>query len=135
MGKELVSMGQHLCSVCGQPFDSGEILIAKRINKQGGSNLEQKTVTGYGLCEAHQKLYDEGYLALVEAKDPGAGADRMKQADAYRLGRVAHVRFSKAEEMFTGVDLYEKNGKPQVLMFAPPEVLDMFEQAAKELEQ
>lgn len=51
---------------------------------------------GWGLCPEHQQRFTQGYIALVEcdpkrsrrAKDP----DRLKPEQAYRTGRVAHVK-------------------------------------------
>lgn len=80
MEKSHVSMEAQVCVVCGKQFDTGAILLDKRLRK----SMEPHTVTGMGLCPEHKKLKDEGYVALVEAD----------QATNTRLGRVAHLRAS-----------------------------------------
>ncbi len=98
--KSYVSMEQNVCSVCGATFDTGAIIMNRRLHK----NMEHYTVTGWGLCPEHQKLFDDGYVALVEC-DPersglDAGAARMKQEQAYRTGNLAHVRRRVFNQLF-----------------------------------
>lgn len=81
---------QHLCLVCGVAYDTGSILLDKRLR----ARLEHHTTTGWGLCAEHQKLSDDGFVALVEC-DPqrsGSRGDRLKPEQAYRTGRLAHVK-------------------------------------------
>lgn len=75
--KSHVSMEQHQCLVCGKNYDTGAVLLDKRLRP----SLEQYTVTGNGLCPEHKKLFDDGYVALVEVS-----ADRK-----HRTGNLAHV--------------------------------------------
>lgn len=133
MGNQIVSMEQHVCLVCAQPFDSGAILIAKRLNAKGGGNLENKTVTGWSLCPEHKELYEQGYLALVEARDNDGNAEQVQPADVYRLGRVVHIRHEVAVANFQGVRLFQKNGNRECVVFAPPEVIDMIEEVYNNL--
>ena len=93
--KSHVFLEQHVCLVCGARFDTGAILLDKRLR----ASMERHTATGWGLCPEHQKLSDDGFVALVEC-DPqrsraAAGAARMKPDQAHRTGRLsasAHVR-------------------------------------------
>ncbi len=88
--KSHVSLEQHLCLVCGVAYDTGSILLDKRLR----ARLEHHTTTGWGLCAEHQKLSDDGFVALVEC-DPqrsGSPGDRLKPEQAYRTGRLAHVK-------------------------------------------
>lgn len=91
MSKSHVSMEQHLCIVCCKPVDTGAILIDKRLRQ----TLERTTVTGWGMCEEHQKLKDAGFVALI-ACDPTKTKERdgvIKAAgDAYRTGTFCHLR-------------------------------------------
>lgn len=86
--KSHVSLEQHVCLVCGTAFDTGNLLLDRRLR----ASMERHTKTGWGLCPEHQKLADDGFVALVEC-DPqrsGApGAGRMKPEQAYRTGRLA----------------------------------------------
>jgi len=88
--KSHVSMEQHVCLVCGVAFDTGAILLDKRLR----ASMERHTVTAWGLCAEHQKLADDGFVALVEC-DPqrsGAPGGRLKPEQAYRTGRLAHIK-------------------------------------------
>lgn len=101
MKNNIVSIAQEVCSVCGTKYDNGELLLAKRLS----ANLPDKTVTGWGLCPLHQKMHDDGYVALV-AIDPAKSGDgkqgALKPENAYRTGRVAHVRRSAWGNIFDG---------------------------------
>lgn len=84
--KSHVSLEQRVCLVCGAVFDTGSILLDKRLR----ASMEHRTTTGWGLCVEHQRLFDEGYVALVECDpqrsgSPSAG-DKLKPEQAYRTG-------------------------------------------------
>lgn len=88
--KSHVSLEQHVCLVCGKAFDTGTILLDKRLR----ASMEHHTKTGWGLCPEHQKLADDGFVALVEC-DPqrsGSPGGRLKPEQAYRTGRLAHLK-------------------------------------------
>ena len=88
--KSHVSMEQHLCLVCGIAYDTGSILLDKRLR----TSLARHTTTGWGLCAEHQRLFDADFVALVEC-DPqrsGSPGDRLKPEQAYRTGRLAHLK-------------------------------------------
>ena len=90
--KSFVSMEQQVCLVCGIPFDTGSVLIDKRLR----ARMERHTTTGWGLCAEHQRMSDDGYIALIEC-DPdrsglSSGAATMKPEQAYRTGRLAHLK-------------------------------------------
>jgi hypothetical protein len=90
--KSHISLEQHACLVCGIAFDTGSILLDKRLR----ASLARYTTTGWGLCAEHEQLCSAGFVALVEC-DPQrsgkvVGADRMKPEQAYRTGRLAHLK-------------------------------------------
>jgi len=98
--KSHVSLEQHVCLVCGAAFDTGAILLDRRLRARFASH----TTTGWGLCAEHRKLFDDGYVALVEC-DPQrsglpAGGERLKPEQAYRTGRIAHVRREAFARLF-----------------------------------
>ena len=98
--KSHVSLEQHVCLVCGKAFDTGTILLDKRLR----ASMERHTKTGWGLCPEHQKLSDDGFVALVEC-DPQrsgspAGSARVKPDQAYRTGRLAPVRRTVFAQVF-----------------------------------
>ena len=98
--KSHVSLEQHVCLVCGTRFDTGAILLDRRLR----ASMERHTATGWGLCPEHQKLSDEGFVALVEC-DPQrsgspAGGGRVKPEQAYRTGRLAHLKREAFAQVF-----------------------------------
>jgi hypothetical protein len=70
--------------------------LADRRDERGSGDV-------WGLCPEHQKLADDGFVALVEC-DPqrsGApGADHIKPEQAYRTGRLAHLRRAAFARVF-----------------------------------
>lgn len=90
--KSYVSMEQHLCVVCAISFDTGSILLDRRLR----SSMTRHTTTGWGLCPEHQRLHSEGFVALVECDPQRSGAPsgdgQMKPEQAYRTRRLAHLK-------------------------------------------
>lgn len=93
-----VPMEQHQCMVCGNVFDTGVVLMDKRLKK----SMKMHTVTGMGLCPAHQKLFDDGYIALVECDETKSTPHGIKldSKDAFRTGTIAHIRRTTAKQAF-----------------------------------
>ena len=90
--KSHVSLEQHVCLVCGVRFNTGAILLDRRLR----ASMEHHTATGWGLCSEHQKLSDDGFVALIEC-DPQrsgspAGGVSVIPEQAYRTGRLAHLK-------------------------------------------
>ena len=90
--KSHVSLEQHRCLVCGARFDTGAILLDRRLR----ASMARHTATGWGLCPEHQRLFDDGFVALVEC-DPRrscavSAAGRMQPGQVYRTGRCAHLK-------------------------------------------
>ncbi|MFT3813291.1 MAG: ATPase [Acidovorax sp.] len=116
--KSHVSLEQHVCLVCGQAFDTGAILLDKRLR----ASMERHTKTGWGLCPEHQKLFDDGFVALVECDPKRSGAaagGRLKPEQAYRTGRSAHLRRAVFAQVFN-VPIDDK----QACVFVEPGVID-----------
>jgi hypothetical protein len=86
MEKSHVSMEQHQCIVCGALYDTGSLLLDRKMR----ASMAPTTVTGTGLCPEHQKLKDDGYIALIEADEK----------THQRTGRLAHVRASVWPKLF-----------------------------------
>ena len=98
--KSHVSLEQHVCLVCGTRFDTRAVLLDRRLR----ASMERHTATGWGLCPEHQKLSDDGFVALVEC-DPQrsgspAGGGRVKPEQAYRTGRLAHLKREAFAQVF-----------------------------------
>lgn len=100
MSKSHVSMEQKQCIVCGAAYNTGAILMDTRIrNGKLMESMERNTITGAGLCEEHQKLFDDGYIALVEC-DNTSDQQRLRPENANRTGNICHIRRSLADQIF-----------------------------------
>lgn len=97
--KSHVSLEQHVCLACGKPFDTGAILLDKRLR----ASMERHTATGWALCPEHQKLSDDGFVVLVECDLQRSGSQasgRMRPEQAYRTGRLAHLKREAFAQVF-----------------------------------
>lgn len=70
--KSHVSLAQHQCFICGSLFDTGEVLLDKRLR----ATLEPKTVTGLGVCEKCKAQIADGFVAILEANCTGEQTGR-----------------------------------------------------------
>jgi len=117
--KSHVSLEQRVCLVCGTSFDTGAILLDKRLRQ----SMAHHTVTGWGLCPDHERLFQEGYVALVECDPQRSGgapsSGSIKPEQAYRTGRLAHLTREAFAKVFN-VPLSTE----QPCVFVEPEVID-----------
>lgn len=115
--KSYVTLEQRKCLVCGKDYDTGSILLDKRLKP----TFEHKTLTGVGLCPDDEKLHKDGFIALVavdESKTEGYGSS-IKPEDAYRTGTMAHIRRTVARKVFN-VEIPDN----LPMMFCDPEVIE-----------
>jgi len=95
---DFVAMATHICPVCGIEHEHDtEILIHKHLR----AIPKDKRCTGYGLCEEHDKLHKDGYIALIVVDNPESEQDTMKPEDADRTGDIAHMRYTAFNEIFS----------------------------------
>jgi len=92
INNDFVAMEQNICPVCGitHEYNTG-VLLHKNLK----TIPDDKRVTGYGLCEEHDKLFQDGYIALVvtdESKSTVNDKGNMDMQDAHRTGALIHVR-------------------------------------------
>lgn len=127
--KSYVSMEQKVCLVCAKTFDSGAILLDKRLQE----SMEHNTVTGWDLCPDDKQRHEDGYVALVEARAPTHG-DRLQPGEAYRLGRIAHVREAAFTTIFNGVSPRDESGALLPLVFIEPDAMDKLEEISRQAE-
>lgn len=118
--KSHVSLERRVCLVCGMTFDTGSILLDKRLR----ASMERYTTTGWGLCAEHQRLADDGFVALVECDPQLSGKSSsndglMKPEHAYRTGRLAHLK-RKAFAAVFNVQI----AADQVCVFVEPGIIE-----------
>lgn len=93
--KSYVSMEQAVCPVCGKTFDTGSILLDRRLR----NSMERHTVTHIELCPDDQQKSDDGYVALVEVSNV-THTERLKPEDAVRTGSICHIKKEVASQIF-----------------------------------
>jgi hypothetical protein len=123
-------MEQKMCPVCGKEWDTGSILLHRRLVQK----FEPRTVTGYGMCPEHQQLFDLGYVAVVGIDEEKSSnthrGHKLKMEDVWRTGRIAHVRREVYARMFN-VEI--PDDLPMV--WGDDAVLDLLEKAQKTVER
>lgn len=80
--KSHVGMAHEVCPVCCVEH-TPSVLIDKGLRK----TLSQHEFSGWSMCAEHQKLKDDGYIALVVCTGTPKGL-----AEANRTGDIVHVR-------------------------------------------
>lgn len=98
MSKSHVSMETKQCLVCAKEFNVG-VLLDRRLR----DSLEPKTLTGYGLCDEHNELFEDEYIALIgidESKSTFETNGNILPHNAYRTGNAIHVKYPVLEGFF-----------------------------------
>lgn len=118
--KSHVGMGYDLCPVCGKKHGES-VLLDKRLQ----NTLERETFTGWNLCPEHQKLFEQGFLALVAVEENPTGDNPL--VTAKRTGVVMHIKREVAD------DIFNINLPPNIPMtWVEPEVIDKINQMMQE---
>ncbi|MGV7186980.1 hypothetical protein [Xanthomonas axonopodis] len=109
--KSHVSLEQHAYLVCVSAFETGAILLDRRLR----ASLERHTGRGWALCHEHRKMADDGFVALMECDSErsavAADTNRLKPEYAYRTGHVAYLRC----ELLANCQRYRHHGKTFLL--------------------
>jgi hypothetical protein len=129
--KSYVSMEQKKCLVCCKDFGNGTILLDRRLREK----FETYTLTGWDLCPEHQKLFNDGFIALVgvdKAKSKILSNGNLNPEDAYRTGEIAHLRF-EAFDRIMNVSGKDPEGKRFPVLFCEPDVIRKLEKISKEV--
>jgi len=125
--KSHVSLEQHVCVVCTMRYETGAILIDRRLR----DSLDRHTVTGWGLCPEHRTLFEDGYIALVECNPDRSGnpspGDLVKSDKAHRTGKVAHLK----RDVFNGLFNVPRDDKLPCI-FVEPGVIEQVQALAEE---
>ena len=122
--KSYVTMEQHLCVVCAQPYDTGALLLDRRLREK----FDRHTLTGWGMCPDHAALKADGYVALVGCIEEKSTVrnNRIQPEDAYRTGVIAHLR----EHIFA--DVFDIDVPEGGVCFVQPEVIEMIQQMTEQ---
>lgn len=117
--KSYVSIEQQVCLVCGQAFETGALLLDRRLR----ASMDHHTLTGWDLCPEHRRLHEAGFVALIECDPERSGTTEhtrtLQPGAAYRTGQLAHLR----REVFARVFNVEMDpGQP--CCFVEPGVIE-----------
>lgn len=123
--KSFVTMEQAVCPVCAKIEDTGALLLDKRMR----SRFDRTTVTGFAMCAEHQKLADDGYIALVVI-DQTKSAD-MTPNGVWRTGPICYVRPHVAEQLFDE-RAKRQDGSYHPIIWIDQEIFDMLSKTAEE---
>lgn len=118
--KSHISLEQKVCPVCGITHSHNcAVLLDNRLR----NSMERHTVTGYGLCEEHDRLNQEGYIMLVAAKNPADKAT-MQVGEARRTGEVAAIK----REVFIQLFNVPAAQAQLPMVYVEPEVIEHLRQ-------
>jgi hypothetical protein len=125
-----VALATGICAVCGRTYETGEVLLHKGLEKVfPGSG--KAPPTEYGLCEEHQKKYNEGYVALVgidpEKCEAGVDVDEMRLDEVYRTGLLVFVRAGVWDKLFNVPLPLLEDGRTRPMVFVPDEVIHILQ--------
>lgn len=126
MTKSHVSLEQHRCRICGKDFDTGAILLDRRLK----ASMEMVTMTGAGICPEDQSMIDSGYIALVEIDPVKSHADPgkpVKEGNAYRTGRLAWMALHAVKPVL-GIYPYDDTGTPLPFVFVEDGVVEKLQE-------
>ena len=127
--KSFVTMEQHACAACGTPYDTGALLLDRRMREM----FDRKTVTRVaGLCEQCTKMRDDGYIALVaieESLSERLPSGNYRPDKVYRTGAIAHVRGEAWPNIFNVPT------PPDGFAFVPQDVIDLLDKMRARSEQ
>lgn len=93
--KSYVTLEQNICIVCGKAFDTGALLMDRRLRDR----FEHKTITDWGMCPDDASKKAEGYIALIGCRNTKSGAT-LDPKTADRNGVIIHVRKEAFENIF-----------------------------------
>lgn len=103
--KDFVKLEHKQCPVCRKIHNHNcGILIKKNLTNIKGNGPNGEVITGRELCEEHDKLYKEGYVALVVI-DNGDNLtiedNKIKDLNEVNYtGDIAHMKFEMFRKLF-----------------------------------
>lgn len=101
--KSYVTLVQNICPVCGETFETGELLLDRTLK----NSFDKYTVTGFSLCPEHNKMLEEGCQFFIEVRNPPE-SKTLTINDADRTGRYACMKKEAAQHIF-GMETQEIN--------------------------
>lgn len=97
--KSYVTIEQKICPVTGKTFDSGALLIDKRVQ----NSFEKNTVTGWEICPEVREQVDKGFVALVEideSKSTVSNNGNYTPENVWRTGNICYLKQEACDNIF-----------------------------------
>lgn len=91
LGKSYVSLERNICPICGFEFDTGSIIMDKRLK----NTLDHSMMTGYSYCPECNEQIGKGFTALVEEDEELREGNR-----PYRTGRIMFLKKEDVSKVF-----------------------------------
>lgn len=124
MSKSFTTLQQEMCRVTGKPYDTGVLLLDKRMREK----FDMHTITGWGFSPEVIEKFEEGYVALIEIDFEKSDKDEKGQITpegAYRLGRIVYIKKIVLEKIVPSLEIKH-------MSWAETEFLDYLEQIPTE---
>jgi hypothetical protein len=118
--KSHVGMEALVCAICGTRFETGNILLDRRMK----DTLPRIAVTGFGTCDECKEKLQAGYLALVEASAPAHGRSALQPHEANRTGKIAWMKHAAFKAVFQQPLPTGKDGRVLPMVFIEPGTVD-----------
>lgn len=103
MPNDFVGMQVMTCQICGREHSHGASIL---LNRRFKPIKDEELQGGYHLCEDDEKMFNQGYIALIEV-DPSKS--KTEEGVFWRTGQIVHVRKELAASLFPQMEL---NGHP-----------------------
>lgn len=115
---DYVRMAKHQCPVCGVTHEHNtEILIHKKLK----AIKDDELLSGTSLCEIHDNLFKDGFIALIVIDEDGhESREHVKEDNATRTGELLHLK----REVFNNIFEYNIHSK-MPMVYITQEVYDM----------
>jgi hypothetical protein len=96
--KSYTSIEQHVCVICGHKYETGSVLLDKRLK----DSFEMHTVTKEGICGKCEEQCKKYVLLVVcdESKSGDIQDGKIKPGDVWRTGEIIQVKKSALGKIF-----------------------------------
>jgi hypothetical protein len=124
MSKSFTTIQQELCKVTEKPYDTGALLLDKRMRDK----FDMHTVTGWRYSPEVIEKFEDGFVALVEIdfnKSEKDSNGQVTPSSAYRLGRIVYIKKHVLEEIVPTMEIKH-------MAWAEPEFIDYLAQLPQE---
>lgn len=95
-----VAIASNMCPVCGDIHEYNTAILLHKQLKDIETDANGKVVTGCGMCENHDKLDKNGFIALIVINDPSSNRVQLEDSWDKRTGDVIHIKRDAAKEIF-----------------------------------